>query len=222
MYSHPYSDLMEAFTSVLPSGTVRLNQEVTRIRWSPEPARGGVSLDLKGGERVEADYCVYTGSLGTILERGESLFEPDVAWRRRDMRMGTADNVFLLFDSEWWPEDAEGFGFLHASSPEFSYSEAEAEQDWTRWILGLYRVRFRHGVLCAWVSGAGARVMERDEDRCVSVLYCKPDLPLCQCNFFPIKCDPGEADALPAPVPGQALSGHPGAQEHNGESLCGH
>ncbi len=81
------------------------------------------------------------------------------------LEMGTTNKIYLLYDSPWWPEDVEGFAFLHPSSPNFTYSESESERDWTRWILGLYRVQSRDRVMCAWLSGAGARRMERDTDR---------------------------------------------------------
>lgn len=47
---------------------------------------------------------------------------------------------------------------------ESQFTTEEAEEDWTRWILGLYQVAHRPGILAFWVSGAGGRKMESLSD----------------------------------------------------------
>ncbi len=83
-----------------------------------------------------------------------------------NLEFGLVDKIHLIYEQEWWPEDIEGFEFLHPTSCEnFDYSnDKEAERDWTRWILGLYRVMHKPGVLGAWVTAAGARQMEKESD----------------------------------------------------------
>jgi len=43
----------------------------------------------------------------------------------------------------------------------FKFSAADAKADWTRFILGVYRVQDRPQVLAVWLGGEGAKAVER-------------------------------------------------------------
>ena len=45
-----------------------------------------------------------------------------------------------------------------------AYTKEEAELDWTRWLLGLYRVLHRPKILCFWIGGHAARKVETLSD----------------------------------------------------------
>ena len=56
-----------------------------------------------------------------------------------------------------------------------NYTKEEAELDWTRWLLGLYRVAHRPKILCFWVGGHAARKVEaltdeRVKDDCMAFI----------------------------------------------------
>ncbi len=57
----------------------------------------------------------------------------------KDSAFGTVAKIYLLYDSAWWSNEMASFDFLFPNSTDFRYTEAEAEEDWTRWVLSAYR-----------------------------------------------------------------------------------
>ena len=84
---------------------------------------------------------------------------------------GVVDKIFLEFDSSPWGtvDDVHGMEFLFNDSG-ISYSAQEADNDWTRFLLGAYiedkfllgnyDEAFKDKIVSLWLSGEGAKKME--------------------------------------------------------------
>ncbi|XBQ17672.1 MAG: FAD-dependent oxidoreductase [Oceanicaulis sp.] len=90
---------------------VRLGAEAEAVGWSEH----GAEIALAGGEVVRADAVLVTLPLG-VLEDSAVRFEPGLPGAKTGaidrLGMGLLDKVYLKFERAFWPEDADGFGFM--------------------------------------------------------------------------------------------------------------
>ena len=154
----------------IPQESIRLNSEVNKIEVGDL-----IKVHLSGSdETLEAENVIVTLSLGVLKVKAESLFEPKLPDRKLEaiqkIGFGIVDKIFVEFDETWWdPEKlGSGFAFLFTdarhSNEDFGYTEADAEEDWTRFLLGALKVENRPRFLCFWVAGEGAKKMETLSD----------------------------------------------------------
>ena len=161
-----FSHVLKPFLDIIPEDSIKLNSEVDTIDYS---AGDKVKVTLVNGRIFTSDYVIVTVSLGVLKDKAETMFIPALPERNlgaiRDIGMGVVDKIFLEWEKPWWPtEDSEGIAFLYKESIE--YTKEDAETDWTRFVCGFYRVLYRPNLMCLWLSGHGARVMEaRTEEK---------------------------------------------------------
>ncbi len=159
-----YTRLLDYFTESIPKGAIKLNSEVVKIFWKGE---NGITIQTSNGEQMYTKFVVVTVSLGVLKESARKLFEPELPHEKiRHINlgaMGAVMKIHIEYSEPWWPtENFEGFGFVYGDV--INYDEADAEKDWTRFILGMYKVLHRKNVLCMWLSGPAARKVEGLED----------------------------------------------------------
>ena len=72
---------------------------------------------------------------------------------------GVVAKVYVEFDQPWAAEDwITGFSFMFPNT--IDYSIADAEEDWTRFVSGIYAVDFHPTIAELWIGGFGAIKME--------------------------------------------------------------
>lgn len=145
-----------AKTFVRAGGEVRLNSAVTRVRWS----RAGATVEITGGERVDARCVLVTLPLGVLKakagERGAVRFEPRLARKETvlaKVESGHARRVVLRMRADIWergpiPETlrarrGRAFGFVHSEEDAFPV-----------WWAGAPKP-----VLVGWTGGPAAAAM---------------------------------------------------------------
>ncbi|CAG0914239.1 unnamed protein product [Notodromas monacha] len=150
-----------------------LGKEVTEINYSNKSI---IAVTCADGTRFECQKCILTLPLG-VLKNRPGIFVPSLPQRKKDaidaLGFGAVDKIFLIFKTRWWPETAGGgFSFLWTNEPEPEYQLAIIRwnerkkfctlfQGWPRSLLGFYADPGYENVLCGWISGDGARAMEK-------------------------------------------------------------
>ncbi len=73
---HSFMDLIDKMASEVPEGAIKTSKRVTKIDWSKGEE---VTLEVNNGkdDEIEADYVIFTGSMGFLKENYEELFEPE-------------------------------------------------------------------------------------------------------------------------------------------------
>jgi spermine oxidase len=91
---------------------IQLNKEVTNIQWDPSVKNGKVIVTCADDSKFEADYVIFTGSLGVLKDRHDKLFTPNLPTEKIDtiknMGFGTLDKIFLEFEEPFWNKFANG------------------------------------------------------------------------------------------------------------------
>ena len=161
-----YSDVLKHFLDQIPRDKIKFDSRVETIDYSAEDS---VKVVLADGQSRMSQHVIVTVSLGVLKHEAESMFVPALPKSKleaiRNIGFGVVDKIFLEWKEPWWPvEDSEGIAFLYQEP--IDYTKEDAEMDWTRFVCGFYRVLHRPNVMCLWLSGHGARVMEgRTEEK---------------------------------------------------------
>jgi len=112
----PYIRLLEPFLDKLRGG-IRLGSAVERIDWGG----GEVVVSLVGGESMNCDATIFTGSVAVLRDKGVS-FNPDLPYAKQEaagnIGMDGGMKILLKFGRRFWPEDMY---FLHSDTflPQF-------------------------------------------------------------------------------------------------------
>ena len=160
-----FGHVFKHFTDSIPEDKIKLDSEVDVIDYSKE--NNQIKVKLANGQTLLADRVIVTVSLGVLKYQAERMFVPALPEPKleaiRNIGMGTVDKIFMEWAQPWWcTEDTEGIAFLFKESVD--YTKEDAEADWTRFVCGFYRVMHRPNVMCLWLSGHGARVMESETE----------------------------------------------------------
>lgn len=100
---------------------ILLNKEVKRINWKTNE-RQLISVHCSDGSLYEADYVIFTPSVGVLKTQHKSLFEPRLPENKitaiENTGLGAVIKVVLEFPMRWWND----------SSYSLLWSEEDAEK----------------------------------------------------------------------------------------------
>lgn len=131
-----YMDLLSmTFLNDIPNEKIKLNSKVTKIENTPN----GIEIQFNDDEVMNADYVIFTASLGVLKSDATSLFQPKLSSDKMSaiekLGMGNVVKIYLEFDQIWWSVESEGISVLYDQTVDYSSPDLE----WTRGILGIYR-----------------------------------------------------------------------------------
>ena len=94
--NHKYSDLLEHFTSKIPPEAIRLETRVQKVINKGDK----INLLLGDDELLEADYVIFTPSLGVLKWAvSNSLFQPQLPLHKvnaiKSIGFGSVGKIFL-------------------------------------------------------------------------------------------------------------------------------
>ncbi|XP_041983996.1 lysine-specific histone demethylase 1A-like [Aricia agestis] len=145
----------------LPSLDIKLNKEVTQIKW-PKDSTGDVEVVCKDGEIFTADNVIVTVSLGVLKERYSELFKPALPQKKIEsikvMSMGLLDKIIFQFDEPWWKSMTYDSIFLLWRGED--KRKVSIEDNWTTKIYGATTPMGSDNTLTLWISGENAKLME--------------------------------------------------------------
>ncbi len=72
--NHGFMDVLKHLAKDLPKDCIKFNSEVTKMTWGEHSVK--ITVNGEEEEAIEADYCIFTGSLGYLKAKEEELFEP--------------------------------------------------------------------------------------------------------------------------------------------------
>lgn len=151
----------------LPDNCIRYNKPVAVIRWGAgQTGCGRVLVKCCDGEEIYGDYIILTMSLGCLKCQADKLFAPPLPMSKLEaicgLGYGLCDKVFL--------EYAEPFWVCHEGSLKMAWSAEElcCRCDWTRGVCSIDEMPGSKHVLCAWISGQEAALMESMADNDVA------------------------------------------------------
>lgn len=83
---------------------VQMSKDVVNINWTPTSEK--VSITCADGSTFFADHLIFTGSLGVLKDRHQSLFTPPLPENKvkaiNSIGYGTLGKIFLIFEKPFW------------------------------------------------------------------------------------------------------------------------
>ena len=159
---HSYDDIIKILQRDIPSDQIHLYSPVSSINYTDENV---IQVGLIDGAVMEADKVIFTGSLGTLKDQVVT-FDPALPEDKQKaielIGFGVSDKIFIEFDQPWLTQEAQqdisGISFMYPTAIE--YNEIDAEEDWTRFVSGIYPVAHHPTIAVLWIAGYGATKME--------------------------------------------------------------
>lgn len=147
---------------------IMFQKRVTQIVWSREgQVDKSAVVRCSDGTSYDADFVVFTGSLGVLKETYREMFVPRLPAIKANaiegLTLGTVDKIYLEFEAPFWPKDWEGFSLVW-SKKDLEILRASNQPQWLEDVFGFYIVDYQPNILCGWISGVRAREMERDSE----------------------------------------------------------
>ena len=150
----------------LPEQSIMFNKPVGNIRWGAVQTRNKESpravVQCCDGQEFSADYVILTVSLGVLKEHADKMFCPTLPASKVEaincLGYGNVDKIFLDYDRPFWVWCEGGINF--AWSPD----ELANRTDWTKGLSAIEEVFGSKHVLCAYISGPEAAIMEHASD----------------------------------------------------------
>ncbi|XP_076302845.1 spermine oxidase-like [Lasioglossum baleicum] len=145
-----------------------LNSEVTKVDYSNED--NTVKITTLNGSEYKADHVIMTPSLGVLKAQYETLFNPSLPERKirniKGLGFGNAAKIFLAFKDSWFnvkESNKVGYKILW-SKEERERLESNPKTRWMPYALGFFFVEHKPRLMCIWISGKGARLMDDVND----------------------------------------------------------
>ena len=138
-----YGKLIENLLSKLPKDVVKYNKEVINISYRTKDSDFGFSspckITCKDGKHYEADYVVFTGSIGVLKNNHNKLFEPSLPLPYinsiENLGYDAVDKIMFQFDDlSFLPNDVADISFYWDIKEKSDTSNLPA---WCRSICGL-------------------------------------------------------------------------------------
>lgn len=146
---------------------IMFQKRVTQIEWNREHVDKSACVRCSDGTSYDADFVIFTGSLGVLKETYRDMFVPRLPAVKANaiegLTLGTVDKLYLEFATPFWPSDWEGFSLIW-SEKDLVKLRASDQPSWLEDVFGFYVVDYQPNILCGWISGARAREMERDTE----------------------------------------------------------
>nr|XP_045601691.1 spermine oxidase-like isoform X1 [Procambarus clarkii]XP_045601695.1 spermine oxidase-like isoform X1 [Procambarus clarkii] len=159
-----YQNLIHHLKENLPSSRLFLNTPVKSINWrtTTSSSSSGCKVTLASGQAIYADHTIFTASLGVLKVVAKEMFSPSLPVANLNavegLAIGVVNKIFLQFPHRWWDDNCNGFSFLRNLDEECS---TITKENWEHELLGFYEV-FKHpDMLCGWITGPAALLMEQ-------------------------------------------------------------
>ncbi|KAG6459333.1 hypothetical protein O3G_MSEX011326 [Manduca sexta] len=143
----------------IPEGAIRYCKPVNCIYWGTSQKAGYRAIVCTtDGEEFPADYVIITVSLGVLCANSVGMFCPELPASKIDaMRcigFGYCNKIYMEYCRPFW--------YWHKGNLNFKYCGNELcdRCDWTRGITAIEVVPNSKHVMCAWVVGEEAVMME--------------------------------------------------------------
>ncbi|KAK8382101.1 hypothetical protein O3P69_015216 [Scylla paramamosain] len=190
-----YLNLTDHLMEKVPPSCIKLSSPVKNIEWGEDvlPSGAGCKITLTSGAVIEADHVIFTPSIGVLKEVANEMFTPPLPTKKmkaiEGLDINVVNKIYIEFPQRWWSEDCEGFTFL--PSAEEKHTEI-TEENWELSLLGFYSTYRHPTMMCGWITGTGALMMEHvpEEEvaqRCTAYLrkmlppkYQIPDAVFCK------------------------------------------
>lgn len=129
---------------------------------------GAVRIECADGSAYSTDHIICTVSLGVLKEQHLTMFQPLLPdWKIRTidgLMIGTVDKIYMEFETAFWPEDWNGFCLLWKPEQLKSIREDPINGEWIDGLIGFFPINNQPNILCGWVTGPKARLMEQIND----------------------------------------------------------
>lgn len=93
------------------------------------------------------------------------MFSPELPQMKvnaiQGLGIGTVNKIFLEFEKPFWNPEWQGFSLLWEQD---DMKEVQTYASWLQDVFGFYIVDFQPNILCGWISGHSARMMEMSSD----------------------------------------------------------
>ncbi|XP_074031044.1 spermine oxidase isoform X2 [Leptinotarsa decemlineata] len=160
-----YVGILAPLMKELPESSLKFGKPVGLIRWGAVQSRNKgprAVVQCCNGEEFCADYVIITVSLGVLKEHGDKLFCPALPANKieaiKALGYGSVDKVFLDYERPFWVWSNGSIRFA------WSQDELHNRTDWTKGLSAVEEVEGSKHVLCAYISGPEAIVMENATD----------------------------------------------------------
>jgi spermine oxidase len=135
------------------------NKEVSNIKWN---GNNQIVIKCSDGSSYDCDHVVVTCSLGVLKENYMTMFTPELPKLKTNaiegLSIGTVDKIFLEFEKPFWGDDWTGMSFLWSQKD--SKEIRSTPNAWLEDVFGFYIVDHQPNILCGWIGGPSARIME--------------------------------------------------------------
>ncbi|XP_013408880.1 spermine oxidase [Lingula anatina] len=150
------ASVLKPLSSNLPDGCVRLNREVTKIRWKNDVKdRADVIVVCSNGETYTADVCLVTVPLGYLKQHAHRIFKPSLPVDKLlaidKINAGCVDKLFLVYDKPFWKRGQLGSVKLAWRGEEGVVRDPYKE--WYKRIFSFDEYPTHPNVLVGWISG---------------------------------------------------------------------
>lgn len=147
---------------------LHLNKEARKISYKQYDAHGSpIQIECTDGSSYIADHLICTVSVGVLKERHLSLFDPILPADKFDsiegMGFGTVDKIYVEFEQPFWPDAWEGFAMLWKAEQLKEVREDPFNSAWLEGVVGFFRINYQPNILCGWITGPMARIMEQTD-----------------------------------------------------------
>ncbi|KAJ8319019.1 hypothetical protein KUTeg_004110 [Tegillarca granosa] len=161
-----YIGVLRSLLKDIHENIVHLNKEVTTIQWQKDSSDKTVTVLCNNGKkRYTADHVIVTLPLGVLKDKHSTLFSPTIPERKANaimtMGFGIVNKIFLYFDQPFWKSGKGGIKLVWSGDNSFVTKET-----WFKHLFAFDEVLNNPNVLCAWIYGDAAKILESvpDED----------------------------------------------------------
>lgn len=145
---------------------VLLNRKVSKIVYdSSKTQQNRIRVKCANGSEYFCHHLICTVSLGVLKKRHWGLFDPILPQSKIDsiesIGFGTVDKIYVEFTKPFWDANWEGISFLWKTEQLKEIHRDSVNGEWMKDTVGFYTVSEQPNILCGWMSGKAARIMEQ-------------------------------------------------------------
>lgn len=145
----------------------KFNKTVQKIAYNQPD--GIIKVECEDGSTFSADHLICTVSLGVLKKRQLEMFEPLLPLTKfikiDRTTFGTLAKIYLEFEKPFWNVGWAGFSILWKLEHLKELREDPMNGDWLEGLLGFHAFNtYQPNMLCGWISGSMAEIMEQKSD----------------------------------------------------------
>jgi len=184
-----YQPILDLILKDIPQSCFHLNTRVKEVVWGhalEEDVECRSKVVTTEGEVFHADHVIVTCSLGYLKAHAQQLFQPSLPEGKmaaiNRLGFGTVNKIYLEFEEPFWSETCGGIQFawlpdeklalkclqdLNVEPNSLPCNDTGAVSSAGEWYKGIhgFDVVARHtNLLCGWIAGVEAELMESLSD----------------------------------------------------------